>query len=223
MMMGAGGKRTPSFRQLHQPIKMLLIKKANKIDGVKINWSTPISQTCSISHSWSLLPEKPKKGPANPMMAAMEMDKKESGYSLNAQYAFVSEKNPADAKFVLFGNMESSGRFQSAFMWNIAKWVHFRMNYMFPNSDMCMAQRSMEVDIDTHNAAHNFTMDQQVMSYNLVKSIGRNTELGFEFFYVPERRLCDLNYAGKYTYGNHNFHGEYSSAMRSYGLSYMLR
>jgi len=51
-MVGTGAKKTPTFRQLHQPIKMLIIKKANKIDGVKVSWTTPLSQACSLGHSW---------------------------------------------------------------------------------------------------------------------------------------------------------------------------
>lgn len=98
---------------------MLLIKKANKIDGVKINWTTPMTPNFSLSHSWSLVPPKPKKMQGNPMMqGAMDIDKVQSGYSLNAQYAHVDEKNPQDPSFVIFANMESCGKLQSVFMLN---------------------------------------------------------------------------------------------------------
>merc|ERR1711972_705922 len=108
--------------------------------------------------------------------------------------------------------MESSGRLQTAFMYNFTKWMHFRLNYYFPNNEMAMCQRSMELDIETHNAAHNITTDNHVMSYSLVRAIGRNIDLGFELYHVPERNMMDLNYVGKYTYGNHTFYGDYSSA-----------
>jgi len=151
----------------------------------------------------------------HPMMMAAGPDNRQSGYSLNAQYAHVNEKNPQEPKLIVFANMQSSGRLQTVFAYNIRKWLHFRLNYFFPNSDMSMCQRSMEVDIDAKNAAHNITVDNHVMSYNLVKSIGKNLDLGFELFYVQERNLMDLNYVGKYTMGNHTFYGDYSAAMKT--------
>ena len=223
MMMGAASQKTPTFRQLHQPIKMLLVKKANKIDGLKINWGTPITQNWSLGHTWSLYPEKGDKGKKNPMMGMMQMDQRQSGYSLNAQYAHINEKNPQEPDMVIFANLESSGRLQTVFLYNFAKWAHFRLNYFFPTGNMEMAQRSLELDVDTHNAAHNFSMDAQTFSYNMVRTIGKNLNLGFEMYYATERNLCDLNYAAKYTHNKHSYFLDYSTAMKSYGLSYLLR
>ena len=224
MMMGPNANKTPTFRQLHQPIKILIIKKANKIDGAKVNWGMPITPNFSMGHTWNLLRDAPKdKGGPMMGMGVMQPDKPQSSYSLNAQYAHIDEKNPQEANFVMFGNLESSGRLQSVFMYNFNKWMHFRLNYFFPNSDMMMAQRSLELDIDGNNCAHNFTMDNHVMSYSLVQTINKNLNLGFEIYYAGERNLCDLNFVGKYVRNKHSFFGDYSSSMKSWALSYLLR
>lgn len=88
---------------------------------------------------------------------------------------------------------------------------------------MSMIQKSVELDIDTKNAAHNLTIDSHVYSYNLVRSLGKNFDFGFELYHVPERNLSDLNYVAKYSWNKHTVYGDYSSAMKSYGISYLLQ
>lgn len=98
---------------------MLLIKKDRKIDGLKLVWGTPMTPNFNLTHSWELVPEKPPKNSANPMMqAAMDMEKKKNGYTMSAQYAHIDESNPREPSFVMFSKMASSGSLQSVFMVN---------------------------------------------------------------------------------------------------------
>jgi len=226
MMMGPATAKTPTFRQLHQPLKMVMVKKQNKIDGCKVTWGMPITPNFSLSHTWNLIRDAPaeQKPGMDQMMGMMQQpDAPKSSYALNAQYAHIDEKNPQEANFVLFGNLESSGRLQSVFMYNLTKWMHFRLNYFFQNSDMNMSHRSFEVDVEGNNCAHNVSVDNHVMSYNFVQTINKNLNLGFEIYYAAERNLADLNFIGKYTRNKHSFFADYSSSMRTLGFSYLLR
>lgn len=223
-MMMHGGDKTPTFRQMTSPVKMLCVKKANKIDGLKINWGTPFSPNFTLTHAWNFIPpnHKPpnrRKTMMNPMMA----DQKQSVYSLQAQYAHVNEKNPQEADFIVFANVESNGRVQSVFGKNLNSWIHCRLTSFFPNSDFNMSVNQFEVDIEGKQCKHNISLDAQATSYSIVQTLNKNLFLGFEIFYAFERRLCDLNYCAKYVHKKNNFFFEYSSPMKTWALSYLLR
>ena len=98
------------------------------------------------------------------MMAMMQGDKQSSNYTLQAQYAHIDPKNPQEADFIMFANMESSGKLQTVFGKNFGKWIHTRVTNFFPNSDFNMAQNQFEVEIEGKNANYNIGFDSQSTS-----------------------------------------------------------
>jgi len=88
---------------------------------------------------------------------------------------------------------------------------------------MQMMNKSLELDLDTKNAAHNFTVDSNAYSYSLVRSLGKNLDFGFELYSVPDRNMHGLNYVSKFSWNKHTFYGSYQSTMKVFELSYMLR
>lgn len=175
-------KYLPSYPFLLHPVRELTSSSpySSDVEGFRFSAGMPLSPNFLLQHTFNLTS---KKSPATGNQMFDMFAEKTPFYSMMMQYAHgnLSDRR-AHPAFALVGSIDSNGRISAIFAKSLRNFK-LRLQSMFPNSNMAMAQTSLEIEHSAPNTKQTVTLSSHVINYNLVERLGRSCLLGFDLTY----------------------------------------